>query len=127
MAEVKQGNRPLSPHLQIYRPQITSVLSIFHRITGVGLTLGAVLVVWWLLAAAVGPAYFATVDGLLTSWIGILVLMGSSWALCFHLLNGIRHMVWDMGYGFELETVDRSGIAVVIASGVLSVLLWLLA
>ena len=95
--------------------------------TGVGLTLGAVLVVWWLLAAATGPEYFAIVDGLLTSWIGYLVLLGSTWALAYHLLNGIRHLVWDMGYGFELETVDRSGIAVLTGSAVLTLLVWLVA
>lgn len=127
MADVKPGNRPMSPHLQIYRPQLTSMLSIIHRITGVGLALGAVLVVWWLLAAATGPEYFAIVDGLLTSWIGYLVLLGSTWALAYHLLNGIRHLVWDMGYGFEIETAERSGMAVVIGSGVLTVLLWLFA
>ena len=127
MADVNRGNRPLSPHLQIYRPQITSMLSIVHRMTGVGMALGAVLVVWWLLAAATGPEYFALVDGLLTSWIGLLVLLGSTWALAYHLLNGIRHLVWDMGYGYELETVDKTGWAVVIGSGVLTVLLWLVA
>jgi succinate dehydrogenase / fumarate reductase cytochrome b subunit len=127
MADVNRGNRPLSPHLQIYRPQISSVLSIFHRITGVGLALGAVLVVWWLLAAATGPEYFAIVDGLLTSWIGHLVLLGVTWALAYHLLNGIRHLFWDMGYGFEIETVDKTGWAVVIGSAVLTVLLWLVA
>jgi len=127
MADVNRGNRPLSPHLQIYRPQITSILSIIHRMTGVGLTLGVVLVVWWLLAAAIGPGYFAAVDGFLTSWIGLLVLLGSTWALAYHALNGIRHLFWDMGYGYELETVNRSGIAVVIGSGVLTVLLWLIA
>lgn len=127
MADVNRGKRPLSPHLQIYRPQLTSVLSIFHRMTGVGLALGAVLVVWWLIAAATGPEYFATVDGLLTSWVGLLVLLGMTWALAYHLLNGIRHLFWDLGYGFEMETVERSGIAVVIGSGVLSVLLWLAA
>jgi succinate dehydrogenase / fumarate reductase cytochrome b subunit len=95
--------------------------------TGVGLTLGAVLVVWWLLSAATGPEYFAIVDGLLTSWIGLLVLLGSTWALAYHLLNGIRHLVWDIGHGFELETVDRSGIAVLIGSAVLTALLWLVA
>ena len=127
MADVNRGNRPLSPQLQIYRPHLTSVLSIVHRMTGVGLTLGAVLVVWWLLAAATGPEYFAIVDGLLTSWIGLLVLLGSTWALAYHLLNGIRHLVWDIGHGFELETVDRSGIAVLIGSAVLTALLWLVA
>jgi succinate dehydrogenase / fumarate reductase cytochrome b subunit len=127
MADVKPGNRPMSPHLQIYRPQLTSMLSIIHRITGVGLALGAVLVVWWLLAAATGADYFATVDGLLTSWIGYLVLFGSTWALSYHLLNGIRHLFWDMGFGFEIETVERSGMAVLVGSGVLTVLLWLFA
>lgn len=127
MADVNRGNRPLSPHLQIYRPQITSILSIIHRMTGVGLTLGVVLVVWWLLAAAIGPEYFAAVDGFMTSWIGLLVLLGSTWALAYHALNGIRHLFWDMGYGYELETVDRSGIAVVIGSGVLTAFLWLIA
>ncbi len=127
MADVNRGNRPLSPHLQIYRPQLTSVLSIFHRTTGVGLALGAVLVVWWLIAAATGPEYFAIVDGLLTSWIGLLVLLGMTWALAYHLLNGIRHLVWDIGHGYEIETVERSGIAVAIGSGVLTVLLWLVA
>lgn len=127
MADVNRGNRPLSPHLQIYRPQITSVMSIFHRITGAGLLLGGILVVWWLMAAATGPDYFALVDGLLTSWIGNLVLMGLSWALCYHLLNGIRHLAWDMGYGYELDTVDKSGIAVAAGSAVLTVLLWIVA
>lgn len=127
MADVKRGNRPLSPHLQIYRPQITSVLSILHRITGVGLLLGGVLVVWWLLAAATGPEYFALVDGLITSWLGHLVLLGLTWALCYHFLNGIRHLVWDTGRGFDLEMVDKSGMAVVIGSAVLTALLWLLA
>ena len=127
MADVNRGNRPLSPHLQIYRPQISSVLSILHRMTGVGMALGAVLVVWWLLAAATGPEYFAIVDGLLTSWVGHLVLLGVTWALAYHLLNGIRHLFWDMGYGYELETVDKTGWAVVIGSAVLTVLLWLVA
>lgn len=127
MADVNRRDRPLSPHLQIYRPQITSVLSILHRITGVGLLLGGVLVVWWLLAAATGPGYFALVDGLITSWLGHLVLLGLTWALCFHLLNGIRHLVWDTGRGFDLDMVDKSGMAVVIGSAVLTVLLWLLA
>ena len=127
MADVNRGNRPLSPHLQIYRPQWTWVPSIAHRITGVGLLIGGVMVVWWLTAAAVGPEYFALVDGLVTSWIGHLVLLGLTWALAYHLLNGIRHLVWDLGYGFEVETAERSAMSVVIGSVVLTVLLWIVA
>lgn len=127
MADVNRGNRPLSPHLQIYKPQITSMLSILHRVTGVGLTLGAMLVVWWLLAAATGPDYFAFVDGLLTSWIGTLVMLGSAWALCYHLANGIRHLVWDLGFGFELDTVTKSGYAVLGASVLLTLFILILA
>lgn len=127
MADVNRGNRPLSPHLEIYRPEWTMVLSISHRITGVGLTLGALLVVWWLVAAATGPDYFAFVDGLLTSWVGILVLVGSAFALCYHTANGIRHLFWDMGYGFELETARKSGQAAVIAAAVATVLLVIVA
>lgn len=127
MADVNRGNRPLSPHLQVYRPQITSILSILHRVTGVALTLGTVLVAWWFLAAATGPGYFDFVDGLLTSWIGTLILLGSAWALCFHFCNGVRHLVWDMGYGFELPMVTQSGLVVVGASFVLTLLILVLA
>ncbi len=127
MADVNRGNRPLSPHLTVYRPQITSVLSILHRITGVGLTLGAALVVWWLLAAATDEAYFTFVDGLMTSWLGYLVWLGLTFSLAFHFCNGIRHLMWDMGYGFDLEAVENSGKAVVIGAVALTVLIWLIA
>ena len=127
MADVNRGNRPLSPHLTVYRPQITSMLSILHRVTGVGLTLGAILVVWWLLAAATSAEYFQFVDGLMTSWIGHLVLLGLTFSLAYHFCNGIRHLMWDMGYGFELDQVEQSGKAVIGAAAVLTVLVWLLA
>ena len=127
MADVNRGNRPLSPHLEVYRPQWTMVLSISHRITGVGLTLGALLVVWWLAAAAAGPEPFALVDGLLTSWVGLLVLLGSAFALCYHTANGIRHLFWDMGYGFDLEVARRSGQAAVAAAALATVLLVIVA
>ena len=127
MADVNRGNRPLSPHLTIYRPQITSMLSILHRVTGVALTLGLILAVWWLLAAATGPEYFAFVDGLATSWIGHLVWLGSTWALAYHFCNGIRHLIWDMGYGFDLDQVTMSGQVVLGASVALTGLVWLLA
>ncbi len=128
MADVNRGNRPLSPHLQIYRPQWTWVPSILHRLTGVGLAVGGVMVVWWLTAAAVGGRdYFVLVDGLITSWLGHLVLLGLTWSLAFHLLNGIRHLVWDVGLGFEVATAERSAQGVVIGSVVLTVLLWIVA
>ena len=127
MADVNRGNRPLSPHLTIYRPQWTSVISILHRVTGVELALGAMLVVWWFLAAATGPEAFATVDGFLTSWFGHLILLGSTWALCFHFLNGIRHLWWDTGRGFDLEQVELSGKIVAGGSVVLTVLIWIIA
>lgn len=127
MAEVDRGNRPLSPHLQIYRPQWTWVPSILHRITGAGLLIGGVMVVWWLTAAALGPDYFAVVDGIVTSWLGHVVLLGLTWALAYHLLNGIRHLVWDVGLGFEVETAELSAKATVAGSVLLTALLWLVA
>ncbi len=127
MADVNRGNRPLSPHLQVYNQSYTGTLSILHRITGVALSLGTVLLVWWIVAAAAGPESFALADGVLTSWIGGLVLIGSAWALAYHTANGIRHLVWDMGYGFELETVRLSGYAVIAASVVLTLAIVLVA
>jgi succinate dehydrogenase / fumarate reductase cytochrome b subunit len=122
MADVNRGNRPLSPHLSVYKPEWTMVLSITHRITGVGLTLGAALVSWWLLAAATSPGYFAFVDGLMTSWIGNLVLIGSAFALWYHTANGVRHLAWDAGYGFDLKDAEKSGKAVVVAAAALTLL-----
>ncbi|ARC87923.1 succinate dehydrogenase, cytochrome b556 subunit [Rhodovulum sp. MB263] len=122
MADIERGNRPLSPHLQIYRPQLTSVTSILTRVTGNALILGAVLIVWWLLAAGAGPEAFARADWVLTSWLGNLVMFGSLWALWYHTLAGIRHIIWDSGYGLELETAEKLGWACIIGSGVLTVL-----
>ena len=123
MPDVNRGNRPLSPHLSIYRPQITSTLSILHRVTGVGLTLGAVGAVWWLLAAATDARYFRVIDGLWTSWIGSLVWLGILWAYSYHLLNGIRHLMWDTGYGLDIPSVTRSGQAVLVGSLVLTLVI----
>ncbi len=122
MSDMNRGNRPLSPHLTIYRPQMSSMTSIFVRLTGIGLTLGFLLIVWWLLAAATGPGYFAFVDGLLTSWLGILVMVVSLWALWYHFLGGVRHLIWDMGYGFELKTADMMGYVMIGGSFVLTLL-----
>ncbi len=114
------STRPLSPHLTIYRPQITTVLSILHRVTGVGLVLMALLLVWWFLAAATSDAYFLMVNGILTSWFGKVVLTVSLWAFWYHFANGIRHLAWDAGHGFALPTVTRSGIAAGAASVILT-------
>ncbi|MEM7471812.1 MAG: succinate dehydrogenase, cytochrome b556 subunit [Pseudomonadota bacterium] len=110
MADVNRGDRPLSPHLMIYRPQLTSISSIMVRITGIAL-LGAVfLVVWWLIAAASSSAYFAVVDGLLTSWFGDLLMTLATWALFYHILGRLRHVIWDLGYGIEIDTAEKMAI-----------------
>ena len=120
------AERPLSPHLQVYRPQLTSVLSILHRITGVALAVGTVLLVWWLAAAASGPDAFGAAQGFIGSVIGRLLLFGWTFALFYHLANGIRHLFWDAGYGYELNTAYRSGWLVVAAAVGLTVIVWLL-
>jgi succinate dehydrogenase / fumarate reductase, cytochrome b subunit len=108
--------RPLSPHLQIYRPQITSVLSIMHRITGLLLCVGAVLLVAWIGTTAAGPERHETFLRLVDSLVGRLLLLGLVFSLLFHLCNGVRHLVWDMGHGFNLDTTTISGWAVVVVS-----------
>jgi len=116
-------NRPLSPFL-MYRPQITSVLSILHRITGVFMSVGILVLVYWLVAAASGAESYASAYRLLTSGLGLVLLFG--WTFCFfyHLCNGVRHLAWDAGFGFELPQVSASGWAVVITSSLLTVLTW---
>lgn len=126
MADVNRGNRPLSPHLQIYRLPLTAKLSILFRITGVGMTLGAVLVVWRFIAAAVSPEASATADAVLTSWLGNLVMLGSLWALMFHSCNGIRHLVWDAGFGFDLEVAEKANYVVLAGSVLLTLLVVIL-
>lgn len=121
---MQRSERPLSPHLQVYRPQLTSILSILHRMTGVGLAVGTLLLVYWLAAAASGPDAFATAQGLVGSFLGRLLLFGWTFSLFFHLCNGVRHLAWDAGYGFELEQVYRSGWFVVGASAVLTLGFW---
>ena len=119
-------DRPLSPHLQVYRPQLTSVLSILHRMTGGALAVGTLVLVYWLVAAASGPEAYAVAQDWIGSWIGYLVLFGWSWALFYHLCNGIRHLAWDIGWGFELPTVAATGWTVVAASGAMTVFAWIL-
>ena len=123
---MSKSDRPLSPHLQVYRFQWTMALSILHRITGVALAAGTLLLVWWLVAAASGPEAFATVQGFIGSILGRLLLFGWTLALFYHLCNGIRHLFWDAGYGFELDVAYRSGLAVLGASVALTLISWIL-
>lgn len=118
-------NRPLSPHLQVYRPQWTSVLSITHRATGIALAVGTFLLVYWIVAAASGPEAYASAQGFIGSFFGRLLLFGWSIALFYHLANGIRHLFWDAGYGFDLTTAYRSGMAVLAATVALTLLSWI--
>jgi succinate dehydrogenase / fumarate reductase cytochrome b subunit len=120
-----QAERPLSPHLQVYRWQLTSVLSILHRVTGVALSLGTILLVCWLVAAAEGPEAYAGMQGFLRSWLGLVLLFGWSVALFYHLCNGIRHLWWDTGRGLELKSVYAGGWAVLAATAVLTIIAWL--
>lgn len=122
MADVNRGNRPLSPHLTIYRPQMTSMSSILVRITGTGLIVGALLVVWWFLAAATSPEYYAVADGVITSWFGDLIMSLSVWALWYHALGGLRHLYWDTGRGLEVEFAEKLGLVMIVLSVVLTVL-----
>ena len=119
------SDRPLSPHLQIWRWNVTMALSILHRVSGVGLGLGSLLLAWWLIAAASGPEAFATVQGFIGSIIGRLVLFGFTVSLFFHLCNGVRHLVWDVGYGFDIKTAERSAWFVVAATVVLTLIAWI--
>jgi succinate dehydrogenase / fumarate reductase cytochrome b subunit len=119
-------DRPLSPDLQIYRPQLTSVLSITHRLTGVALSIGSPLLVYWLIAAAAGPSVYVPLHGFLASWLGLFLLLGCTFSLFFHICNGIRHLIWDAGYGFDLQTIYASGWAVVAISIVLTLVAWII-
>jgi succinate dehydrogenase / fumarate reductase cytochrome b subunit len=123
--QMAKRSRPRSPNIQIYRPQLTSVLSIVNRITGVLLSVCAVVLVVWLVAAATGPNVYAVVQDAIASWIGRIVLFGATFAFFLHLCGGIRHLVWDTVHGFELRSIYASGWAVVAASVVLTVAAWL--
>ncbi len=116
--------RPLSPNIQIYRPQLTSVLSIANRITGLALSVSAVVLVVWLTAAAGGPQAYAAMRGAIASWIGQIMLFGSTFAFFLHLCGGVRHLIWDAGYGFELRSIYASGWVVVAVSVALTVAAW---
>jgi succinate dehydrogenase / fumarate reductase, cytochrome b subunit len=122
-------SRPLSPFMlgQYYRFQISSFLSITHRVTGVGLAIGTLFIAIWVMSAAAGPQAYGAFSGFARSPFGLFLLLGWSWALLYHLCNGIRHLVWDVGYAFEKKHVDLGGWIVVVASVVLTALVWIVA
>ncbi len=122
-----ERDRPQSPNIQIYRPQLTSVLSIANRISGIILSIAAVGLVAWLIAAAEGPQVYGAAQSALTSLAGRIVLFGITFAFFLHLCGGIRHLVWDAGYGFDLQTIYASGWAVVAASLVFTLAAWIAA
>ncbi|MEN8892354.1 succinate dehydrogenase, cytochrome b556 subunit [Planktotalea arctica] len=122
MADVNRGNRPLSPHLSIYRPQLTSMTSILTRITGNAMLVAALLIVWWFLAAATSESYFDVANAFLTSWFGDLILFLSLWGMWYHTLAGVRHLIWDNAIGLDLDTAYKLGYAVIGGSVLLTLI-----
>lgn len=124
MSDMSQ-NRPLSPHLQVYKFIPTMAMSIIHRITGGAMYFGTILVVWWLIAAASGKEYFDWVNGIYGSWFGLIVLFGYTWVLIHHMLGGLRHFMWDLGYGFGKEFTTKLAKALPVASVLVTIVIWL--
>ena len=120
MADVNRGNRPLSPHLSIYRPQLTSFSSIMVRVTGITCYLLAILVVAWLLAAASSERAYEIVDGLMTSFLGDLIMFGGAWAIWYHMLGRLRHVIWDLGYALEVPVSEKMAIGMLVGATVLA-------
>ena len=118
--------RPLSPHLQIYKPQLTSILSILHRVTGVTLSMGSIILVSWIVALTLGEETYVIFTKIINHWFSHLVLMGFTFGIFYHLSNGIRHLFWDAGYGYGLKEAYISGSAVIFSSLTLTVITWLL-
>jgi len=128
MADVERGNRPLSPHLQVYKWPLNMAMSILHRMTGVALGVVTALIAIWFFALAWSPDAFATVDGLMTSWLGWLILLGGAASAWFHFVNGIRHLIWDTGSAFGQKRVRRSAIIGLVAAAILTVVtIWVAA
>jgi succinate dehydrogenase / fumarate reductase cytochrome b subunit len=115
---------PLSPHLQIYRPQWTSVLSILHRLTGIALTFGLVMVTWFFGALSAGPDYFAIFTAFAGSWMGMFMMFGWSFALCFHACSGVRHLFFDLGYLFDIHNAERVGKIMLGVAVLLTLAVW---
>ena len=126
MAEPKNAGRPLSPHLQIYRPMLTMTLSIVHRATGIVLYAGVLLLVWWLVAAATSDESFNRAQDFFGHWLGQIVLFGLTWALIHHTIGGIRHLIWDMGLGFDARVVERGARFTIASSIILAIVLWVI-
>ena len=122
MANAKRVERPLSPHIQIYRWQLPMITSILTRVTGNALIVGVLLAVWWLFAAAVSPEYFAFANAVATSWFGDLVFTGSLWAVWYHYLAGLRHLYYDAGKGLDIPTAEKLGWGCIMGSVVLTIL-----
>jgi len=120
-----QSNRPLSPHLQIYRWQISMLTSIAHRASGIVLSVGSVFLAIWLIAAANGPDAYASVNGIAASWFGQLIMFLWSFALFYHLCNGVRHLVWDVGVGLDLETARLTGFVAIGVAAALTIFVWI--
>ena len=122
---MNDSKNPLSPHLQIYRWQISSLVSITHRITGILNLLGLIFICFWISSAGISEYWFECFSVLLKNFIGKFILIGFTWSMSFHVLSGIRHLAWDLGYGFEIKTANISGIIVIILSLVLTIIFWL--
>jgi len=122
MADVNRGNRPLSPHLTVYRPQLTSITSIFTRITGNALIVAGLMIVWWFAALATGPEAYGVANGFVTSWFGDLVMLLSVLALWYHTLAGVRHLIWDQGHMLDVARSEKFGIGMIAGSVVLTLL-----
>ena len=124
---MNDSNNPLSPHLQIYRWHISSLLSITHRISGVINLLSLILIFFWLLVLSFDQSIYKLFLLMANSFFGKFILIGFTWSMTFHVLSGIRHLIWDLGYGFEIKTANISGIIVIITSLVVTVIFWLFA
>ena len=124
---MNDSKNPLSPHLQIYRWQISSLLSIIHRISGVINLLALSLIFFWLLVLSFGESNYELFLLTINSFFGKFILIGFTWSMCFHILSGIRHLAWDLGYGFEIKIANISGIILIISSLALTIIFWLFA
>jgi succinate dehydrogenase / fumarate reductase, cytochrome b subunit len=121
------SNRPLSPHLQVYKPQMTTIMSILHRATGAALAVGALLITWWLVAAAIGPGAYDVARNFAASPLGLFMLFGWSFCLYYHLFNGIRHLIWDTGYLFKIKNAYAAGWVVLALTAACTILTWVCA